>query len=62
MNKEKLDEYRSNEPNNTKYLELKGANHANYGNYGVQSGDGTATISAEEQQDIAVKAIVDFMS
>ena len=62
LNKEKLDECRSNEPKNTKYLELKGANHANYGNYGVQSGDGTATISAEEQQDIAVKAIFDFIS
>jgi flagellar basal body-associated protein FliL len=40
---------------------IEGGNHAYYGNYGEQKGDGTATITREEQQDIAAMAIVDFM-
>jgi hypothetical protein len=40
---------------------IKGGNHAQFGNYGTQAGDGTATISAEEQQDITVEKIDDFI-
>jgi hypothetical protein len=40
---------------------IDGGNHAYYGNYGEQKGDGTASITREEQQDIAAAAIVDFM-
>jgi hypothetical protein len=40
---------------------IAGGNHAQFGNYGEQSGDPPATISREEQQDIAVKAILDFI-
>jgi hypothetical protein len=29
---------------------IQGGNHAQFGNYGVQPGDGTATISAADQQ------------
>jgi dienelactone hydrolase len=29
---------------------IQGGNHAQFGNYGLQSGDGTATISAADQQ------------
>ncbi len=42
-------------------VEIDGANHANFGNYGIQKGDGTATISREEQQSITVKLITDFI-
>lgn len=35
-----------------------GGNHAGFGSYGAQRGDGTATISAQEQQDQAALAIV----
>jgi pimeloyl-ACP methyl ester carboxylesterase len=41
-------------PPSTKYIEIKGMNHAQFGDYGEQSGDQKASISAEE----ATKAIV----
>ncbi|WP_373482782.1 alpha/beta hydrolase [Acetobacterium sp.] len=40
---------------------IEGGNHAQFGNYGQQKGDPPATISSEEQQDIAVQAILDFI-
>ncbi len=40
---------------------IDGGNHAQFGNYGKQSGDPDATISAEAQQAIAVDAIMDFI-
>ncbi len=42
-------------------LELSGGNHAYFGNYGEQAGDGTATISREAQQAQAVSAILAFV-
>ncbi len=40
---------------------IKGGNHAQFGNYGEQRGDPPATISREEQQNIAVEAILNFI-
>ena len=40
---------------------IEGGNHAQFGNYGKQKGDPDATISSEEQQDIAVTAIKEFL-
>ncbi len=40
---------------------IEGGNHAQFGNYGKQKGDPDATISREEQQNIAVAAINDFL-
>ena len=42
-------------------VEIEGGNHAQFGNYGPQKGDLTATISAEEQQAQTVAAIEDFL-
>ena len=42
-------------------LEIWGGNHAYFGNYGEQEGDGVASISREEQQSIAVKTIIAFI-
>jgi len=42
-------------------LEIPGGNHAYFGNYGEQKGDGTASITPLEQQQIAVDAIMDFI-
>lgn len=47
--------------NNNKY-ELAGGNHAYFGNYGEQKGDGTATITREEQQRLTVEKAVDFIA
>lgn len=42
-------------------VKIEGGNHAQFGNYGPQDGDPDATISAEEQQNQAVEAIVEFV-
>lgn len=42
-------------------VEIQGGNHAQFGNYGPQKGDATATISAEEQQAQTVDAIMKFI-
>lgn len=42
-------------------LEIQGGNHAYFGDYGEQKGDGTASISRDEQQALAVDAIVKFI-
>ncbi len=41
---------------------IEGGNHAQFGNYGKQKGDSDAAISWEEQQNIAVEAIRDFLT
>ncbi len=41
---------------------IKGANHANFANYGNQKGDGKATISKIKQQDLTVEYIKDFVN
>ena len=47
-----------------RYIEhaIPGGNHAWFGNYGVQSGDGVATISAEEQQAETIRVILQTVS
>ena len=40
---------------------IPGGNHAQFGNYGLQSGDGTATITPQAQRDFTVNAIKSFI-
>lgn len=40
---------------------IEGGNHAQFGNYGPNEGDGEATISADEQQNEAVELILEFL-
>lgn len=40
---------------------IEGGNHAQFGNYGAQSGDGIATISGEEQQETTAEYILHFV-
>lgn len=51
LNMEKYEEYYGNLPDDVIEEVIEGANHANYGHYGVQDGDGKATITREEQQE-----------
>lgn len=44
-------------PAETEFIFLPGANHAQFGWYGIQSGDGEATISRQEQLAASVEAI-----
>ena len=49
-------------PKGTKWVTIEGGNHAGFGWYGDQTGDGMASIPREEQQDLVVIAIHEFMS
>lgn len=41
--------------------EIQGGNHAYFGDYGEQEGDGQATISRQQQQEITVEQIMAFI-
>lgn len=43
-------------PSDTTFVEIEGGNHAQFGWYGEQGGDGEATIAPSEQQDQTVAA------
>ncbi|MDO9086579.1 MAG: alpha/beta hydrolase [Anaerolineaceae bacterium] len=49
-------------PKDTMWVEIKGGNHAQFGSYGPQNGDLEASISAEEQHQQIVDAILTFLS
>lgn len=61
LNMENFGKNKVNLPINTKFIELDGANHSYFGDYGEQKGDGLAQITREEQQNITVQHIVDFI-
>ena len=42
-------------------VRIPGGNHAQFGDYGEQAGDGAATVSAREQQEETVAAIVAWL-
>jgi len=42
-------------------IRIQGGNHAYFGNYGEQHGDGAASITREEQQSLTVKEITKFI-
>jgi pimeloyl-ACP methyl ester carboxylesterase len=48
-------------PPDTRWVEIHGGNHAQFGWYGKQFGDGTATLSREDQQAQTLQAILDSM-
>ena len=48
-------------PADTTWVMIEGGNHAQFGNYGFQPGDNTATISPEEQQALVVSATTMFL-
>lgn len=48
-------------PSNANFREIMGGNHAQFGSYGAQSGDGEATISREQQQRAAVDVTLEFL-
>ena len=46
----------------TKWVVIEGGNHGQFGWYGLQSGDGTATISRETQQEQIVNATIELLN
>lgn len=49
-------------PATAKFVEIKGANHAQFGYYGFQLGDNSAGISREQQQKETFKIIMEFIN
>ena len=60
LNKEAYQKYKSNLPMNFTEIVLNGGNHAGFGYYGPQKGDGEADITPEQQQMDTSQAIAEF--
>jgi len=58
LDKDALEKGRSLLPEDTTYIVIEGGNHAQFGYYGPQKGDGKASISLLEQQKLTVDAIL----
>jgi pimeloyl-ACP methyl ester carboxylesterase len=56
-----FEESRADLPAATEFVVIKGGNHAQFGDYGVQPGDNEATITPHEQQKQVVNATVRFL-
>ena len=61
MNREKYESYKSNLPSNFTEFVIDGGCHAYFGMYGAQDGDGTPTITNEQQLRITVENIVEII-
>jgi hypothetical protein len=61
LNMEKYEEYKPNLPEDFKEVVINGGCHAYFGAYGEQEGDKKATITREEQIEITVKEILQFI-
>lgn len=58
LDRDKLIEGQNYASDNVVEYEIDGGNHAQFGNYGVQSGDGEASISTAEQQEMTAEVII----
>jgi len=61
MNRDNYAESQALLPADAQTVLLQGGNHAQFGDYGAQEGDGEASISAKEQREQAVAAIVEWI-
>jgi hypothetical protein len=62
MNREKYDKYKINLPSDFTEEIIAGGNHAGFGMYGIQDGDGIATITTVEQIEKTSDAILTFIN
>lgn len=62
LNMEKYEEYKPNLPEDFKEVVINGGCHAYFGAYGEQEADKKATITREEQIEITVKEILQFIN
>ena len=65
-NADEIEENKPFLPQDTVFVEIEGGNHTQFGYYDtspdpVQPGDGIATITRQEQQDIIIRSTVDFL-
>lgn len=62
LNREKLKAGFKLAPGDYREVVIDGGNHAQFGSYGEQKGDGAATIPAEEQQKITADTILETVN
>lgn len=61
VSREKIAQGKDFVPGSYTELEIPGGNHAQFGSYGLQKGDGEAQIPAREQQQITAAQILSFI-
>lgn len=61
LNMDKYEKYRPNLPGDLKEIVIQGGNHAGFGLYGAQKGDGEAAISNAEQIMQTARIIAEFV-
>ena len=61
LNRQSYEQNRTNLPDNAVEVIIEGGNHAQFGDYGVQEGDGTATIGGEEQLNQTTEKIAQLI-
>lgn len=61
LNRESYDKNRENLPSDVEEVVIDGGSHAYFGCYGLQDGDGIATITNEEQMEQTADILEDFM-
>lgn len=62
LDHDKYAQYRANLPAHAEEIAIPGGNHAQFGSYGPQAGDGTATITAQAQLAAAVEALLPMLT
>jgi hypothetical protein len=58
LNMKNMEEGRKYLPDHAEEYVIEGGNHAQFGNYGEQKGDGIASISHSEQQNLTKEFIL----
>lgn len=61
MNRQKYEKYKKNLPKDAEEYIIQGGCHAGFGMYGVQKGDGTPTVSSQEQIRMTAEYIVSMI-
>ncbi|MBC2143877.1 alpha/beta hydrolase [Listeria innocua] len=62
LNKDAYDKNKKYLPKDTTFVSIEGGNHAQFGSYGAQHGDGKATISEAEQTDQVSNALIAWLN
>lgn len=62
LDESKIEDNHAYLPENYRNITIAGGNHAQFGWYGEQKGDGQATISAKTQQDTIITEIISFIN
>ncbi|MBQ8053119.1 MAG: leucine-rich repeat protein [Lachnospiraceae bacterium] len=61
LDREMYEKSRGNHPADTQEKVIEGGNHAQFGDYGPQKGDGTARITPEEQWEKTADAVMNWL-